>query len=43
MVWLKFAVCCAVILLAGTRLAKYGDVIAEKTGMGRVWIGAVLG
>ena len=28
--------------MAGTRLAKYGDVIAEKTGMGRVWIGAVL-
>lgn len=42
MVWLKFAVCCAVILVAGTKLAKYGDVIAEKTGMGRVWIGAVL-
>ena len=42
MVWLKFAVCCAVILVAGTRLSKYGDVIAEKTGMGRVWIGAVL-
>lgn len=42
MVWLKFAVCCAVILVAGTRLAKYGDVLAEKTGLGRVWIGVVL-
>jgi len=32
----------AVILVAGTRLAKYGDVIAAKTGLGRVWIGVVL-
>jgi cation:H+ antiporter len=42
LVWIKFAICCAIILVAGTRLSKYGDVIAEKTGMGRVWIGAVL-
>ena len=30
------------ILLAGTKLARYGDVIAEKTGLGRIWIGVVL-
>ncbi|MFC1897833.1 sodium:calcium antiporter [Chloroflexota bacterium] len=42
MVWVKFAICLAVILVAGTRLAKYGDVIAVKTGLGRVWIGVVL-
>jgi cation:H+ antiporter len=42
LVWLKFLVCVVVILLAGTRLAKYGDAIAEKTGLGRVWIGLVL-
>ena len=28
--------------MAGTRLSKYGDAIAEKTGMGRIWIGVVL-
>ena len=31
-----------VIVLAGTRLSRYGDEIAESTGLGRLWIGAVL-
>lgn len=30
------------IVYAGTRLAKYGDIIAKKTGLGRAWIGIVL-
>jgi cation:H+ antiporter len=42
LIWLWFVLCLAIILFAGTRLAKYGDAIAEKTGLGRVWIGAVL-
>lgn len=42
MVWIKFAVCLAIILIAGTRLSRYGDAIAEKTGLGRIWIGVVL-
>lgn len=42
MVWIQFAVCLAIIVLAGTKLAKYGDLVAEKTGLGRVWIGVVL-
>jgi len=42
LVWLKFVVCLAVILFAGTRLARYGDLIAERTGLGRIWIGLVL-
>lgn len=40
--WLQFFVCVALILVAGVRLARYGDIIAEKTGMGRTWIGVVL-
>jgi cation:H+ antiporter len=40
-VWLKFAACVVVILFSGTRLAQYGDAIAERTGLGRVWIGLV--
>ena len=31
-----------VIVFAGSNLSKYGDVIAEKTGMGRTWVGVVL-
>ena len=39
MVWLKFLLCLAIILFAGTKLARYGDAIAEKTGLGRIWVG----
>jgi cation:H+ antiporter len=42
LVWLKFALCTAVIVFSGTKLAYYGDVIAEKTRLGRLWIGVVL-
>ncbi len=42
MIWFKFILCLAVILFAGTKLAQYGDAIAEKTGLGRIWIGLVL-
>jgi cation:H+ antiporter len=42
LIWLQFAVCTLVIVYGGSRLSRYGDVIAEKTGMGRTWIGVVL-
>ncbi|MDY7019495.1 MAG: sodium:calcium antiporter [Chloroflexota bacterium] len=38
----KFAACVLLILFAGMRVAKYGDVIAEKTGLGGLWVGVVL-
>ena len=41
-VWLQFGICAAVILFAGVKLSYYGDIIAEKTGLGRTWIGVVL-
>ncbi len=41
MVWLKFIICLAIILFAGTKLARYGDAIAEKTGLGGMWVGLV--
>jgi len=42
MVWIEFIICGALITWAGTLLSKYGDVIADKTGWGRAWIGAIL-
>ena len=42
MVWLKYLACLVIILFAGTRLARYGDAIGEKTGLGGLWIGLVL-
>jgi hypothetical protein len=42
MIGLQFAATALVIVLAGVRLARYGDVLGEKTGLGRSWIGVVL-
>ena len=42
MVWLKFLFCLVLILFAGTKLARYGDAIAHKTGLSGLWIGLVL-
>ena len=42
MIWIEFLLCAAAITTAGYFLSKYGDVIAEKTGFGRAWIGAIL-
>lgn len=42
LVWLNLIVCIAAIGFAGARLSRYGDVIAEKTGMGRGWVGLIL-
>jgi cation:H+ antiporter len=42
MVWLEFFVCSSIILISGSLLTRYGDLLAEKTGMGRTWIGLIL-
>src|SRR5688572_3167434 len=42
MIWVQFAATALVIVLAGVRLARYGDVLGEKSGLGRSWIGLVL-
>jgi len=42
MLWLLFAVSAAVIVIAGAKLSRYGDQIAELTGLGLLWIGVVL-
>ena len=41
-VWLQFVLCVALIGVAGVRLSRYGDIIAEKTRTGGTWIGMVL-
>lgn len=42
MIWIELIVCALLIFWAGSLLSRYGDVIAEKTGLGRAWIGAIL-
>ena len=41
-VWTELAVCMTMILISGSLLSRYGDIAAEKTGMGRTWIGMIL-
>jgi cation:H+ antiporter len=41
-VWTELAVCVTMILISGSLLSRYGDMAAEKTGMGRTWIGMIL-
>ncbi len=40
--WLQFLLIAGVITVAGSRLSRYGDILAEKTGMGRTWLGLVV-
>lgn len=42
MIWLQFVAIALVIVVAGARLARYGDVLGEKIGLGRTWIGVAL-
>jgi cation:H+ antiporter len=42
MIWIELIICAGMIFAAGSLLSKYGDVIAEKTGLGRAWVGAIL-
>jgi cation:H+ antiporter len=42
LIWLKLALCGALIAMAGTLLTRYADVIADKTGISGAWIGLVL-
>jgi cation:H+ antiporter len=42
MIWIELISCALLIFWSGSLLSKYGDVIAEKTGLGRAWIGAIL-
>jgi cation:H+ antiporter len=42
MIWFEFALAALIIVLAATRLATYGDVIALRTGLGGLFVGTLL-
>jgi len=42
LLWLGFIIFALAIIYSGTNLSRYGDIIAEKTGLGGTWIGIVL-
>ncbi|HLL43844.1 MAG TPA: hypothetical protein VK369_11940 [Segetibacter sp.] len=35
---LGFLACSSLIVFSGSRLSKYGDIIADLTGIGKAWI-----
>jgi len=41
-VWLQFLLCVVCIGVAGVYLSRYGDAIADKTGLGGTWIGVIM-
>ncbi|HEX6287544.1 MAG TPA: hypothetical protein VFZ66_00060 [Herpetosiphonaceae bacterium] len=42
MIWLQFVICALLVVVVGSLLSRYADILAEKTGLGRSWVGAVL-
>jgi len=40
--WLEILVSSLLVVIAGTKLSRYGDVIGEKTGLGGAWVGLIL-
>jgi cation:H+ antiporter len=40
--WIVFLISATVIIIAGTKLSDYGDVIADKTGLGQALVGSIL-
>jgi cation:H+ antiporter len=41
-IWLQFALCAALIGVAGYQLSRYADAIAQRTGLSGSWIGMTL-
>jgi cation:H+ antiporter len=42
MLWIQFIICVVIVVAASSVPSRYADVIAEKTGLGRAWVGAIL-
>jgi len=39
---IQIILCVILVVIVGTRLSQSADVLAEKTGLGRTWVGAIL-
>ncbi len=42
LLWAEFLAITGLILFSGNRLTRYGDIISEKSGLSRLWLGMVL-
>jgi cation:H+ antiporter len=39
---IQLILCVILVVIVGTRLSQSADILAEKTGLGRTWVGAIL-
>ena len=37
-----FLLCAVIIFFAGKKLSRYGDMLSEKTGLSKGWVGLIL-
>lgn len=42
LIWFEFCICAVLIGWAGTKLCRYADAIADKTGLSGSWVGLIL-
>ncbi len=42
LIWLQFFISAVIIIIAGAKLSLYANVISERTGLSKAWIGMVL-
>ena len=40
--FIQVLVCVLLVIAVGMRLSQSADVVAEKTGLGRTWVGGLL-
>jgi cation:H+ antiporter len=40
--FIQVIVCAGLVILVGARLSQTADILAEKTGLGRTWVGSIL-
>ncbi len=40
--WLQFILCAAIIIIAGSKLTRSAAIVAENTGIGTAWAGALM-
>ena len=42
MLWVQVIICIALVIAVSTKLSQSADMVAEKSGLGRNWVGAIL-
>ncbi len=42
MMWLELIICAGLIIWTASTLSRYADILSEKTGLSRGWVGVIL-